>query len=290
MSSANSLRTRPRRPSGEISRVRVASRHGGFAVPPPTTTLNSGIPSHHQNIATLKANNGALLKSILDPTTYKLAGTIAAPTNASAGAPPLQFVDTTGIPRVPYTYMIVAVNSDQISSKPSAPLDATALKVYCASPTGLKSVVDTTGDAAKITLSWQSPTTETPTNYVLERASSHLGSAPTSKTGQVQALKQGVSLTQPTYVTLANTTSLTFPDDSVRSGRRYTYRLRAVDAEGLVSLPLTTTADVPALAAANFGDPAPPTAQALRPNESPHPEHADRDDAWQYAGENRSRP
>ncbi|MBB6049584.1 hypothetical protein [Armatimonas rosea] len=199
----------------------------------------------------LKANGGALLRTLLDPQGYVKIGEVAASANREQ---PLTFVDTKTPPRVPMAYRVVAINEDQIGSQPSNVLDGTALKVRCESPRSFTSVLahDSTTGTPQAELHWQAPASEVPASYVLERATQKL-----------------TDTAAPNFIKLPSPTGLQLLDGDVRSGRKYTYRLRAVDSEGLFSEPLTATVVVPALAAASFGDPAPSTTPAPPPPVAP---------------------
>ena len=221
-----------------------------MAVPLPQSKLRN------LNVKDFKANGGAILKRMLDSDGYLFVGELPAPTGSPTE---LAFIDTKGQPRVPFAYRIVAMNSDQLGSIPSAPLDATALKVRCETPQSFTPTLDAAGDSPQIRLAWQVSPRETPAKYILERASERLTPPPNSANARVQQLKLATKIAPLTFVTLATLESATqqFTDVTVRSGRKYTYRLRAVDSEGLFSDALTKAIIVPALTASSFGDPAP---------------------------------
>lgn len=248
------------------SSLQVVSANARYAPPVPQVKLQNPAPPHVKSVTIrdMKANNSAILKRILDANGYVKVGEVPAPTpSAIAQNPLLTWTDTTGLPKVQYAYEVVAVNTDAIASKPSAPLDATAIKVKADAPRNLASVLDQSGDAAQITVSWQAPAQEAAVHYVLERASERLAApTPTTTANGPLGLKQTIKTLSPppTFVTVAGDldgTSTMFSDPSVRSGRRYIYRLRAVDADGLFSDALKTTVVYPALAPAVFNDPAP---------------------------------
>ena len=235
---------------GQSRNVQVASRRGAFAaaaaVPPHATAPGGAINPNslpRLNPRNLRANNGALMKAFLDPTDYQKVGEIP-------GAGPYTFDDLTGLPKTQYVYEIVAVNKDGIGSRGSSPLDATALKVFSTPPTNLTAslTTDVSGVNPQVALAW-TPPAQHAEHYVLERALAHLtGAAPSDQT----------------YVTIAAdifASARTFTDTTVRSGRQYFYRLRAVDSDGIFSREATTRQIVPALAAAAFNDPAPPKFQ-----------------------------
>ena len=251
-------------------RVRVASTRN-IAVPPSIGTVPQS-KVHNLSIKEMKANNSAILKRLLELEGYTKVGEI--PTTATT------FVDTSGVPRVPYSYEVVAVNTDSIGSRPSSPLDATAIKVHCDAPRNLAAkssaggetsggITDRLGlsdssakDSNAVTVSWQAPALETPAHYVLERSVERI-------TRGSEATKSGAT----TFVTLDGNLAqgaTQFSDTSIRSGRKYTYRLCAVDSEGLFSEPKVVSIVIPALAAANFGDPKPSNDPAP-PNTNPNP-------------------
>lgn len=249
-------------------RVRVASARN-IAVPPALGTIPQS-KVRNLSIKEMKANNSAILKSLLALEGYTKIGEI--PTTATT------FVDAAGVPRVPYSYRVVAVNTDSIGSKPSSPLDATAIKVHCDAPRNVAAQKSSGGetsegignrlgisegaDTASVKLTWLTPSLETPTHYVLERSVERV-------TRGGEAAKSG----SPVFVTLDGNLApgaTQFSDTSIRSGRKYTYRLCAVDSEGLFSEPQIISIFIPALAAANFGDPAPGNNPAP-PNTNPTP-------------------